>query len=98
MDQVWKDKWSNYGVKGYLVLIADQQGAPPTEAACKKYRDDYNLGLTLLYDPTAITSQYGGMETTYVLDTDAKLTYKQQGDWLAGIEGELEKALGFEME
>ena len=98
MDKIWKESWANYGVKGYLILIADQQGGPPNEAACKKYREDYQLGLTLLYDPTGATAQYGGMETTYVLDSDAKLTYVQQGDWMAGLQSELEKVLGVEME
>ena len=66
MDKIWKESWASYGVKGYLILIADQQGGPPNEAACKKYRDDYQLGLTLLYDPTGATAQYGVMETTCV--------------------------------
>lgn len=92
------EKWSNYGVKGYLVLIADQQGGPPTEAACKKFREDHELEMTLLIDPTGATAKYGTMESSYVLNSDATLMYFQKGDWLVGIEKELEKVLGVEME
>jgi len=99
MDQMWQEKWSKYGVKAYFIMIADQQGGPPSEAACQKFRDDYDIqGGTLLYDPTGISAQYGGQETTYILNPDAQLTYVQQGDWMAGIEKELEKVLGVEME
>ena len=98
MDQVWKEKWSNYGVEGYLILIANQQGGPPTEADCKKYRNDYDLGITVLYDPAGATAAYGGMETTYILNGDAGLTYMQLGDWLPGLENAIEDVLGFEME
>lgn len=98
MNTVWMEKWSKYGVKAYVVLIADQAGGPPSQAACKKYREDHGLGMTLLFDPTGQTGVYGGMETTYVLDSDAKLTYTQKGDWMVGLETELEKVLGFEME
>ena len=99
MDQMWQEKWSKYGVKAYLIMIADQQNQPPSAAACQKFRDDYKIdGITVLYDPTGISAPYGGMETTYILDSDAKLTYTQKGDWMAGLESELEKVLGVEME
>ena len=98
MSTTWTEKWSKYGVKGYFILIANQQNMAPSAADCKKYREDYGLDVTLLYDPTGATSAYGGMEMTYILDRDAKITYEQYGDWLVGLEKQLEKVLGVEIE
>ena len=98
MSTTWAEKWSKYGVKGYLILIADQQGGPPTKGACKQYQNDYGIEIPLLFDPEGLTKQYGTMETTYVLDQDAVITYEQFGDWLVGLEKEIEAILGFEME
>ena len=98
MSTRWVDKWSKYGVEGYLILIADQQGGPPGEAACKKFREDYGIEITLLYDPEGLTAPYGSMEMTYILNSDAQITYEQFGDWMAGLETELEAVLGVDME
>ena len=98
MSTTWAEKWSKYGVEGYLILIADKQRMPPTKAACRQYREDYNIQIPLLFDPSGLTTQYGTMETTYVLNQDAVITYEQFGDWLVGLEKEIEAVLGFEME
>jgi len=98
MSQRWAEKWSKYGVEGFVVLVSDQQGGPPGEAACQKFKEDFGLELTLLYDPAGLTAPYGTKEMTYVLNTEAQLVYEQFGSWMAGIETELEGVLGFEME
>ena len=69
------------GLKGYLILIADDQGAPPTSAFCKQYQSNYGFKkLQLLYDPTGATGTYGPKETTVVSSADGFIAHKSFGD------------------
>ncbi len=80
-------------------MIANQTGGAPGEADCKKFREDHNItGMTLLFDPTGSSAPYGGQETTVVVDSDARITYIQQGDWLAGLKKALEENVGYEFD
>ena len=99
MDTVFKNEWEEHGVKGFLIMIAGQTGGAPTQADCKKFRKDHEItGMTLLFDPTGSSAPYGGQETTVVVDSDARITYIQQGDWLVGIKKALEANLGYEFD
>ncbi len=69
------------GLAGYLILIADDQGDPPTSAFCKQYQATYGFQkLKLLYDPTGITGAYGPKETTVVTNPEGLITHKSFGD------------------
>jgi len=54
--------------------------------------------MTLLFDPTGSSAPYGGQETTVVLDSDARITYTQKGDWMAGIKKALEANVGYDFD
>ena len=99
MDEVFRAEWEEHGVKGFLIMIANQTGGAPSLADCKKFRNDHGIkGMTLLVDPTSSSAPYGGQETTIVVDTDARITYIQQGDWLAGIKKALEANVGYDFD
>ena len=69
------------GLVGYLILIADDNGDPPTSAFCKKYGQDYNFAkLQLLYDPIGVTGSYGPKETTVVTNSEGFIEHKSFGD------------------
>jgi len=99
MDKKYREEWEQHGVEGFLIMIAGQTGGAPTQADCKKFREDHEIiGMTLLYDPTGSSAPYGGQETTIVMDSDARITYTQQGDWLLGIKTALEANVGYEFD
>ena len=99
MDTVFKNEWEEHGVKGFLIMIASQTGGPPSQSDCKKFRSDHGItGMTLLFDPTGSSAPYGGQETTVVLDSDARITYTQKGDWMAGIKKALEANVGYDFD
>ena len=80
-------------------MIAGQTGGAPTQADCKKFQIDHEIsGMTLLFDPTGSSAPYGGQETTVVVDSDARITYIQQGDWLLGLKMALEAAAGIDFD
>lgn len=69
------------GLVGYLILIADDQGQPPTSAFCKQYQANFGFQkLRLLYDPTGATGTYGPKETTVVTNADGYIAHKSFGD------------------
>ena len=82
--QLLDNMFSSYvdqGLAGYLILIADDQGDPPTSAFCKQYQATYSFQkLRLLYDPTGITGTYGPKETTVVTNPEGLITHKSYGD------------------
>jgi len=92
MDEIYEEM-QPYGVKGYVILMSDQFGNPPTEQACKKYRKDHDLTLTMLYDPTGKSGIFGGMETSMVLTPDTTIHFKVVGKWWAGIKTAIEEVL-----
>ena len=69
------------GLAGYLILIADDQGGPPTSAFCKQYQANYGFKkLQLVYDPTGATGTYGPKETTVVTNSQGLIEHKSFGD------------------
>ena len=99
MDQVFREEWEQHGIKGFLIMITSATGGPPNQADCKLFREKHEIsGLTLVFDPTGSSAIYGNMETTVVVDSDARITYTQQGDWMGGLKSALEDNLGYEME
>ena len=95
MDDIYEDL-EPYGLQAYVILMADQLGGPPTQAACKKYRTDHDIQMPMLYDPTGMSSIYGGMETSMVITPSGVITFKATGKWWAGIRSAIEDVLGIE--
>jgi len=97
MDNIFEE-FIPHGIEGFVILLSNQWGETPTATDCKKYVADHDLTMTMLYDPSGASTIYGGMEISMVMDPAAKITFKVQGKWWAGIRNAIEDVLGYNVD
>ncbi len=93
MDDV-VEKYEDQGLKGYLVILQDNLGNPPSLAFCKMWQAQNNLKMTVLIDPALKTGIYGGKETSLVTNEEGVIVYKTHGDYWQTLEKEIVDELG----
>ncbi len=86
-------KYQDEGLMGYLVLLQDNQGNPPTTAYCKLWQAQNKPAFKLLIDPLLKTSIYGGKETSLVTNEKGRIVYKTHGDYWQTLEAKIVEEL-----
>ena len=81
------------GLVGYLVILEDKQGNPPTSLFCNQWKSQYNPSLKLLIDPKGVTGIYGPKETSLVINERGKIVFKYHGDNKPVIEAAIKAEL-----
>ena len=85
------------GLQNMIILLYDNQGAPPTQAFCKAYRDQYNIQIPLYFDAEHKMKIYGEHETNLILNESGRIVARIIGDSnqvFSAIEAELEAGVG----
>ena len=93
MDIIYEEL-KEQGYESWVILIYDQNGAPPTQEYCKAYRDGHGLKMRVLYDPNQTTAVYGDKETSIVSNEAGTIVYRAESDLVV----ELRKAIEDELE
>ena len=85
MDKVVAE-YEDEGLVGYLVILQDNLGNPPSLAFCKQWQAQNKPSLKVLIDPTLKTHIYGGKETSIVTNEEGHIVYKVHGDYHIQLE------------
>lgn len=81
------------GLVAYAILISDAFGNPPTAHDCRAWRDEKQLEMTVVYDPTGATSDYGAKETSVVTDPRGTIVFHATGPSPSAVEAILVEQL-----
>jgi hypothetical protein len=97
MDDLF-EPYLDQGLEAWVILLANSNFEPPDAAYCKQYKAQHNLKMRVLYDGNAVTSIYGGKETSVITNEEGTIVFKAVSDTpesiLAAMLAELETGPG----
>jgi len=94
------DAYRDEGLAIVQVLFQDENAQRPTSAFCDQWVQDYNLAFTVLIDPvwdfypTYLEDVQAATPVTLLVDANANIRYKLEGQVPPNIELEIDQVLG----